>query len=99
VAYGLVLERAKRALDQQRWLNEELTRKIEELRQSSEKVQQLQAQVQTICAWSKRIKVADKWIGLEEFLQTELQMKLTHGMSPEAFVEYMKDLDQRRPSN
>ena len=97
LAYGLVLERAKRSLDQQRWLNEELTRKMEESKRAAEKIQQLQAQVQTVCAWSKRIKVADKWISLEEFLQTELQLKLTHGMSPEAFAEYMKDLDQQRP--
>ena len=94
VSFGMVLERAKRSLQAQRCMNKELAQKLEELKRSSEKIQQLQENIQIVCAWTKRIKVADKWISLEEFLENELHMKLSHGMSPEAFLAYMKDLER-----
>ncbi len=38
----------------------------------------------TICAWSKRIKVGDRWISIEQFLTNQLSLKLSHGICPQS---------------
>lgn len=38
----------------------------------------------TICAWTKKIKVGEKWLSMEEYLSTQLGLHLTHGISEEA---------------
>lgn len=38
----------------------------------------------TICAWSKRIKMGDRWISIEQFLAHHLNVKLSHGICPQA---------------
>lgn len=37
----------------------------------------------TICAWSKKVKVGDRWVSLEEYLAQVHRIDTTHGISPE----------------
>lgn len=37
----------------------------------------------TICAWSKKVKIDDNWLSLEEFLFEILHINFSHGISPE----------------
>lgn len=39
----------------------------------------------TVCAWTKRVKHAGRWLSLEEYLQGVHGLRVTHGISPEAF--------------
>ena len=47
----------------------------------------------TICAWTKQIKIDDKWIPIEEYLVKHCGLKLTHGITKEAQQLYFKDMD------
>lgn len=38
-----------------------------------------------VCAWSKKIKVEDEWLTIEEFMKRYLGKDVTHGISPEAY--------------
>lgn len=44
-----------------------------------------------VCAWTKKIKIGDEWITIEEFMKKYLDKNVTHGISPEA---YEKMLDE-----
>jgi hypothetical protein len=37
----------------------------------------------TICAWTKRIKIADQWLSFEEFLETRFDAIVSHGIHPD----------------
>lgn len=43
----------------------------------------LKGTMQTVCAWTKKIRDNDEWITLEQYIERHLLIKLTHGMSPE----------------
>ena len=45
----------------------------------------------TICAWTKQIKVDDRWIPIEEYLRKHLHLKLSHGISREAAAQIFRD--------
>ena len=47
----------------------------------------------TICAWTKQIRIDDKWIPIEEYLVKHCGLKLTHGITKEAQQLYFKDMD------
>ncbi len=51
----------------------------------------------TVCAWTKRVKHTERWLSLEEYLQDVLGVRVTHGISPEAF-EHLRPTD-RKASN
>lgn len=89
---GLVLAKLRKALMRQTRANEELERALEELRRSTEEMRRLQESSQVICAWTKQIKVGDDWMTPEEFLSTYLNIKLSHGISPEALQEIEKSI-------
>jgi hypothetical protein len=74
---GLVLNRLKGSLDEQRRAHQQLSHSVEEIRK-------LQDQLQVICSWTNRIEVDGKWVPIDEFLAKQLHLKLTHGISPEA---------------
>ncbi len=79
---GLVVNDLRRRLFQ-------LAQALEELQRSTQEVRNLQNQLQVVCAWTKQIKVDGKWIPLDKFLATKLQMKISHGISPAALDEVM----------
>jgi hypothetical protein len=90
---GLVLERLKAVLTERQRANDELRAALEKLESSTQEIRNLQSGLQIVCAWTKRIKVGDGWMTPEEFLVSQLHLKLSHGMSPEALKEWTKGLE------
>lgn len=45
----------------------------------------------TICAYTKKVRVGDKWIGFDEFLSRELGLKVSHGMTEEVARRLLED--------
>lgn len=54
-------------------------------------IEDLQNQMQVVCAWTGRIKVDDQWMTISDFLSKRLHLTVTHGMSPEAAKEFLKE--------
>ena len=82
-------------------LRENLKKKdqaLTNLQKSTEEVQKLQNQLQVICAWTKRIRVEGEWMTIEEFLQKHLHLKLSHGISPEAFSQLTEEDHEKSES-
>jgi hypothetical protein len=92
---GLLLHRLKRTLEERKRMNTELQNALEELRHSTEEIRKLQNGLQVVCAWTKKIKVDDRWMTPDEFLSTKLHLKISHGMSPEASREFQEELEER----
>lgn len=42
----------------------------------------------TMCAWTKRIKRGERWISLEQYLADVHGLRVTHGISPDAFERF-----------
>jgi CheY-like chemotaxis protein len=59
---------------------------------ASREVQELQKQMQIVCAWTGRIKVKGEWMSVAEFLSKRLHLAVTHGISPEALKEIVKKI-------
>ena len=70
----------------------ELSDVLEKVRRTSQEIQTLQAQLQVVCAWTKRIKVEGRWVPLDQFLAEKLHVKISHGMSPEAVEQFLGKL-------
>ena len=85
---GLVLHRLRRILADRESKNEELRRALEALERSTEEVRKLQSGLQVVCAWTQRIQVGDEWMTPDEFLTKRLNLKLTHGISPEGIRKF-----------
>jgi K+-sensing histidine kinase KdpD len=94
VVTGLLLHRLKRTLEERTRTNRDLQKALEDLKNSTEEIRKLQNGLQVVCAWTKRIKVGDQWMTPDEFLSTQLHLKLSHGMSPEASREFEKELQR-----
>jgi K+-sensing histidine kinase KdpD len=92
---GLIIHRLRFVLREQEQTNQELKKSLEELSKSTEEIRKLQSGLQTICAWTKRIKVGEQWVTPEEFLRDQLHLKLTHTISPEASHEFAKELKEK----
>jgi hypothetical protein len=75
-----------------------LQKALDELKQSTEEIRKLQNGLQVVCAWTKQIRVGDKWMTPDEFLSTQLHLKITHGMSPAASREFGDKLRQTPPA-
>lgn len=58
-----------------------------------EDLEQMQNQVVTVCAWTKRIKEQDHWISLEEFLEKHFHIGVSHGISKGAIDGLRKQMD------
>lgn len=80
---GLVLHRLRRTLLEREEKNAELRKALDELARSTAQIRHLQDGLQIVCAWTQRIKVGEEWMAPEEFLQKRLNLKLSHGISPE----------------
>jgi hypothetical protein len=92
---GLLLHRLKHTLEDHARANTELQKALEDLKRSTEEIRQLQDGLQTVCAWTKRIKVGEQWMTPDEFLSTQLHLKITHGISPEASREFEEELERK----
>ncbi|EDY16302.1 putative PAS/PAC sensor protein [Chthoniobacter flavus Ellin428] len=69
-------------------------RLYEELARSNAEVHQLQNQLLTVCAWTKRIRAGGQWQTIEDFLTTRLHFKVTHGISDQARQEFVSHLEK-----
>jgi hypothetical protein len=92
IVTGLILSRLKRTLTERKLANERLRSALDKLEASTLEIRKLQSGLQTVCAWTKRIKVGEEWMTPDEFLSTQLHLKLTHGMSPGAYGELRPEL-------
>lgn len=92
---GLLLHRLKRTLEERERVNGDLQNALDELKRSTEEIRKLQNGLQVVCAWTKQIKVGDQWMTPDEFLSSQLHLKISHGMSPEATREFQDELKQR----
>jgi hypothetical protein len=92
IVTGLILSRLKQTLLDREEANQELRTALEKLEASTVEIRKLQSGLQTVCAWTQRIKVGKEWMSPDEFLSSQLHLKLTHDISPEAFREMQKDL-------
>lgn len=95
---GLLLCRLKGTLEERTQMNLDLQKALDELSRSTEEIRKLQNGLQVVCAWTQRIKVGDKWMTPDEFLSTQLHLKISHGMSPAAsrdFEEQIKKHNQQ----
>ena len=60
------------------------------------RVQNLERLV-TICAWSRLIRHGDEWVSIEEFLEREYGVSVTHGMSEAELAKFelkIKEMDR-----
>lgn len=92
---GLLLVRLKDILTERKQMNMDLQKALEELKRSTEEITKLQNGLQVVCAWTKQIKVGDQWMTPDEFLSTQLHLKISHGMSPQASREFEGELARR----
>jgi K+-sensing histidine kinase KdpD len=92
---GLLLHRLRHTLRERRQMNSELEIALAELKRSTEEIRQLQNGLQVVCAWTNRIKVGEQWMTPDEFLRTQLHLKLTHGISPEASREFEREIKRQ----
>jgi PAS domain S-box-containing protein len=72
-------------------------RLYEELARTNAEVHQLQTQLLTICAWTKRIRTGEQWQTIEDFLTTRLHFRVTHGISDEAREEFVSHMEKGIP--
>jgi CHASE3 domain sensor protein len=52
------------------------------------RIRQLQSII-TICAWTQRVNFNGKWMSMEDFLWRRFRVKVSHGISEEAFAGVM----------
>jgi hypothetical protein len=87
---GALVERHQRV--QKRLLNRLLA--------SSAKVERLRRGAVRVCAWTRRIQDENgNWIELEHFLEEQLGLSVSHGMSTEAFDAVNQSIDQQAGSS
>jgi len=52
------------------------------------RIRQLQSII-TICAWTQRVNYNGKWMRMEDFLWKRFRLRVSHGISEEAFEGVM----------
>jgi hypothetical protein len=75
----------------------ELEKALAGLKTSTEEIRNLQSQLQVMCAWTHRIRREGKWVTFDEFLTNKLSIKLSHGISPDAFEAIQKEVAKSEP--
>jgi hypothetical protein len=91
---GFVLHHLKQSRDEERDARRKLETALAELQDSTSEIRNLQGQLQVVCAWTQRIRVEGKWVTLDEFLTNKLNVRISHGISPEAVAEIERELDK-----
>ena len=86
---GVLVQGLRQSLSEQTRSRQALEKALAELNHSTEQIRKLQGGLQVGCAWTKRINVEGKWIGLDEFLTDTLNAKVSYGVSPEAMQEML----------
>lgn len=94
IGTGLVLSRLRQTLLDREEANQELRSALEKLEASTLEIRKLQSGLQTVCAWTKRIKVGEQWMTPEEFLSSQLHLNFTHDISPEAYRNIQQALSE-----
>ena len=89
---GLLLLNLRRVQVEREKANRDLRLSLEELARSTDEIRKLQDGIQVMCAWTKQVKVGEKWMTADEFLTTHLHLKVTHGISPEADAFFICEL-------
>jgi PAS domain S-box-containing protein len=69
----------------------ELRQRNAELQAALDKVRQLEELV-TMCAWTRRVRLGDRWVSVEEFLTERLGARVTHGISEDALAGALREL-------
>jgi len=64
---------------------------------SPKEIQELQNQMQVVCAWTGRIKVDDQWMTISDFLSKRLHLTVSHGVSPEAMQKLLQEIQPPNP--
>lgn len=59
------------------------------------RVQSLERLV-TICAWSRLLKHGDEWVSIEQFLEREYGVSVTHGMSEAEMAKFEKQMREAK---
>lgn len=54
-------------------------------------IRKMQSRSPVVCAWTDRINIDGKWMKLTEFLSERLNLTVTHGVSPEAAHQLLKE--------
>ena len=80
--------------DRQAELNKRLNETVAELEESLDRIRRLQNELQVVCAWTHRIHSDGKWIRFEDFLQSNLGIRVSHGISGEAVHEMRKHINE-----
>ncbi len=86
--YGKQMEQKIKSLEIQFSVKD--SEKTAQLSAQNEKIKQLEEMV-TICAWSGKIKMGEKWVRVEEFLQKKFGFKVTHGITEEIAEKLRKE--------
>src|SRR5664279_3991473 len=91
---GLALHHLKRSSDKEKESRRELEKALAELQDSTREIRNLQSQLQVVCAWTHRLRIEGKWVTLDEFLTNKLNVRISHGISPEALAEIKGELSK-----
>ena len=91
---GLALHHLKRGRDKERKSLRELEKAMTELQDSTREIRNLQSQLQVVCAWTQRLRIEGKWVTLDEFLTNKLNLRISHGISPEALAEIKREISK-----
>jgi hypothetical protein len=74
----------------------ERERLLAELQGSLAELNALQRNLITVCAWTRRVLDQGKWVRFEEFLETHLQINVSHSISADALEQEMKSLEDEQ---
>ena len=94
---GFVLHHLKRSRDEEQKSRRELEKALAELQDSTQEIRDLQGQLHVVCAWTQRLRLEGKWVTLDEFLISKLNLRISHGISPEALAKIKRDLSKEIP--
>lgn len=77
--------------------HDELRSSLARLETSLVEAERMRSEIQTVCAWTNRIKDEGKWISFEEFMAKHYGLRFSHGISEEAkrdFEQQIRDIQQ-----
>ena len=94
---GYAAHHLKRSRDKERQARDELERALAELQDSTREIRDLQSELQVVCAWTHRLRIEGRWVTLDEFLTNTLNVKISHGISPEALAKIKRELGKDNP--
>jgi PAS domain S-box-containing protein len=60
-------------------------RLLADLKVSNKQIGDIRREFIKVCSWTKRVFYDGQWISMDQFLSEKLQLKLTHGISEDAF--------------